>query len=243
MLDYDGRSRRSASCGRRRRLWRARSSCGMRSLAISDDRSDHPRGRPLEELERLGRALPVEFFGELGAERRLPDARCSAARCRPRATAALGISERVASRRGWSDLIERKRFSVVLHTRACRAGDERIERSALERWTPAEADGGGWRSAASTSGSELRARGRGQGHRGDDARRGKVAAGAFPGVRGRRHHRRRDAFEVVRRSATDIASAAPSGRHGAIAKPAEPESVTAFLETGSRPRPRSSDAA
>jgi trehalose 6-phosphate phosphatase len=96
-------------------------------------------GRPVREVERLlfpgGAPESVELVGEHGWERLTKSGR----RIEPLpgdAEMALAACSTAAARRGWKDHIERKRTSIVLHTRGLpRELAEPLERDCERLWT------------------------------------------------------------------------------------------------------------
>jgi len=185
-------------------------------------------GRPLEELERLVGPLPAELFGEHGAERRMPDGSVQRRPLSAHAAAALDDAARAATAEGWADLIERKRFSVVIHTRGLpRQEVQRIESRAVELWGRAEIDGE-VTVGRFNGGVELRARGRDKGTA-VMALAAQVPAGAFPVFVGD-DVTDEDAFEVVRPWGYGIRVGGVERASHAVARLPSPDAVTAFLE-------------
>lgn len=78
-------------------------------------------GRPLSEVERLLDGLAATYIGEHGWERRMPDGSLVQRPLSAQATEALDSAERSARALGFGELLERKRTSVVLHTRSLSA--------------------------------------------------------------------------------------------------------------------------
>jgi trehalose 6-phosphate phosphatase len=75
-------------------------------------------GRPVEEVEALIGPLDATFIGEHGWERRTPDGDLVRSPLERSVAATIAYAEQLAHESGWGDLLERKRASVVLHTRA-----------------------------------------------------------------------------------------------------------------------------
>jgi trehalose 6-phosphate phosphatase len=92
-------------------------------------------GRPLADVERFIGALPVTVVGEHGWERRGPDGIVVRGPLTEPTSEALEAAERVAREGGWGDRLERKRASVVLHTRGLPAREAgELERLGLAAW-------------------------------------------------------------------------------------------------------------
>jgi trehalose 6-phosphate phosphatase len=117
MLDYDGtlapfrleRSQALIPAATRAVLQRLLSSRTTRIAIIS--------GRQVSELERLIGPLPVDLVGEHGWEARSADGRTSRHRLTAEAAMRLEQASRAARASGWGPRLERKRCSLVLHTR------------------------------------------------------------------------------------------------------------------------------
>ncbi len=118
MFDYDGtlapfrvtRDEAAPVAGSLERLHRIAAS-GHTTLAIVT-------GRPLREVERFLDGLPALFVGEHGWERRTPDGGLFLRPVPPAAALALEQAVTAAEVVGCGEWLERKRTSVVLHTRA-----------------------------------------------------------------------------------------------------------------------------
>lgn len=118
MLDYDGTlapltlDRRDAA-PQPRSLELVRRIADLEHTAIAI-----VSGRPLHEVEaRLG-TLRATIVGEHGREWRGPNGEIARKPLEESLLRALEAAERRAGEFGWSDLIERKRSAIVLHTRA-----------------------------------------------------------------------------------------------------------------------------
>jgi trehalose-phosphatase len=161
MLDYDGtlapfhvdRAKALAPPGIITRL---------RSIAGGRTRIAIISGRPVRELEILIGPFPGTLVGEHGWERRQPAAQLVKQPLTEEVTAALDQAAAAVRERGLGDCVERKRTSVVLHTR----GLAHEEAEATERAIDPI-----WRSLACAAlrlspidgGLELRASGRDKG--------------------------------------------------------------------------------
>lgn len=120
-------------------------------------------GRPVAELARLLRPLSIPLAGEHGWETRSPDGQVIQHPLAPASSRALEYASMVVCRETWQDRIERKRTSLLLHTRGMSRGDaERIESRCARLWEPVIHEGGARLSHVS-SGIELRATGRNKG--------------------------------------------------------------------------------
>ena len=117
-------------------------------------------GRRLQDLERLMAPEAVHLFAEHGWDRRLPDGRLVRHALRPEAEAALQQAAEEAS--GWEERIERKRCSIVLHTRGmAESAASEIEASCAGAWERLQ--GAGLRVCRIDGGVELRAAGHDKG--------------------------------------------------------------------------------
>lgn len=117
MLDYDGtlapfrvvRSEAEPPPGTLRMLHRLARSAGTTVAIVS--------GRPAREVEDLIGPLDVTIVGEHGWERRDPGGARSEDQPPEPVVQALARAARAAKARGWGGRLERKRASMVLHTR------------------------------------------------------------------------------------------------------------------------------
>jgi len=135
MLDYDGtlapfREARSEAVPVEGALdlLRAIASSKRTTVAIIS-------GRPLDELEPLVSPLPVWLVGGHGWEERSPEGRRRRHPIPGDLEAALDRAEAAARLRGLGDHLERKRASIMMHTRGL--PDDRapeMERECLEAW-------------------------------------------------------------------------------------------------------------
>lgn len=75
-------------------------------------------GRPVAELDELIGSLRAHLVGEHGWEDRTVDGRMHVRRLPAPQAKCLGEAARAARERGWGEHLERKRCSIVLHTRA-----------------------------------------------------------------------------------------------------------------------------
>lgn len=162
MLDYDGtiapfvadRDRAHplpAALDRLRRI----AAGGHTDLAIVS-------GRPAIEIIGFIDDLPVTIVGEHGWERRDPGSEVIRWPLKPRQEKTLDRAAHDARRAGWSDLLERKRTSIVLHTRRLLAGEaKRIHDLGRALWGPLA--GSDFALDRIDGGLELRARGRNKG--------------------------------------------------------------------------------
>lgn len=120
-------------------------------------------GRPVADLQRLLGPLPILLVGEHGWEAVEPDGRV---RRHPLPGACAGALERAAAAAaaaGWGPRVERKRCSLVLHTRGLPAAQAaEAESACLRAWEP-ELARGGLGLDRLDGGLELRARGRDKG--------------------------------------------------------------------------------
>lgn len=91
-------------------------------------------GRTIAELESLAGPLPALLVGEHGWEEREAGGETRRHALPAGAERVLDEAERLARASGWGDGIERKRASVVLHTRAL---EPERARALEERWLPA----------------------------------------------------------------------------------------------------------
>lgn len=117
MLDYDGTLAPLTAVREE-----ARPTAGVLDLLrrIVDDGASAVAivsGRPLRELERFVGGMPITLVGEHGWERRSTDGRTVQLPLDRRSAAIVDEADRIAQVAGWGDRIERKRSSVVLHTR------------------------------------------------------------------------------------------------------------------------------
>ncbi len=133
-------------------------------------------GRTLASLIGLVGSLPVTLVAEHGWEMRRPDGRVEQHPIPEKCAAALKSAAAAADREGWGEHVERKRGSVVLHTRALPT--ERADHlvGAGRRAWEAVAGSGGLRLDAIDGGLELRAPGRNKGAAVRD-----ILAGSPPG--------------------------------------------------------------
>ena len=94
-------------------------------------------GRPLHEVERLVGPLPAIFVGEHGWERRTPDGDIVRGPLQQSAKLAINHAERLARDAGWGPMLERKRSSVVLHTRGlAQAHAHTLHEKCYAAWEP-----------------------------------------------------------------------------------------------------------
>ena len=157
MLDFDGtlaplRARRDAARPLKRSLVLLRqiAASGRTKLAIVS-------GRPLDQLVPLVGPIDATLIGEHGWERRTPGGRVVRLRPSREWTRALDEAERLAIGAGLRERLERKRASVVLHTRGLpSARARRIERRVHALWTGFRAQPG-LRLDRTSGGLELRA--------------------------------------------------------------------------------------
>jgi trehalose-phosphatase len=133
-------------------------------------------GRPIADLERLLGPLPVTLVGEHGWETRRPDGLVFREPLPVDAGAALERAIAAATGAGLGARLERKRCSVVLHTRDLAAPQARETESACGRLWEIEEGHGGLRLDRTGGGLELRAAGRTKG----SATRDRIAA-SWPG--------------------------------------------------------------
>jgi len=120
-------------------------------------------GRPVASLSRLLEPLPIPLVGEHGWERRLPGERTISHPLDHRVAAALHQAAARASAREWAARLERKRTSIMLHTRGLspdQAG--RIETECARLWE-VEVEESGLLLGRVGGGLELRAPGRDKG--------------------------------------------------------------------------------
>ncbi|HET9481667.1 MAG TPA: trehalose-phosphatase [Candidatus Polarisedimenticolia bacterium] len=163
MLDYDGtlapfQVDRSLAVPHRRVPGLVR-----RAASVPEDRIAIVSGRPVAELAALVGALPVELIGEHGWERRLADGRLVRHPPAEADVAALERAAQIARDLGHASRVERKRASLVLHTRGL--SDEeasRVERDCSHAWRDEPAPGR-LRPRRVNGGLELRAPGRDKG--------------------------------------------------------------------------------
>lgn len=137
MLDYDG-TLAPLQVAREAAYPLPRSSRTLKAIA----RNPHTRvavvsGRPVSEIDRLLGPIRATIVGEHGWEMRFPDGEVIRRAPPPSAAEALDQAERKAGSRGWRNRLERKRCSVVLHTRG-RPDDEArgIEEACAALWQP-----------------------------------------------------------------------------------------------------------
>jgi trehalose-phosphatase len=163
MLDYDGtlapfHARRDMSHPSPRSLDLLKKITGDRNASVA-----LVSGRPVCEIERLIGSLPATIVGEHGWETLTPGG--DVVRwCLPRGVQeALDRAHRAAVRGGWESRLERKRSSLVLHTRNLPPGHARvIEGACASLWEPLSIQ---YRLGLDriNGGLELRARGRDKG--------------------------------------------------------------------------------
>jgi trehalose-phosphatase len=92
-------------------------------------------GRPLEEVEGFLGDLPAIFVGEHGWEQRAPSGEIIRRPLDASVASTIAAAERAARVAGWGDLLERKRFAVVLHTRGLPDGRAReCQERCLDIW-------------------------------------------------------------------------------------------------------------
>ena len=120
-------------------------------------------GRPVREIERLLGPLPAVLFGEHGWERRAVDGWLAQEANPPGASEEIEQPDRRARTACWGDMIERKRPTVVLHTRSLpRDQALALEEECVEAWKGLAATGHVVMDRID-GGVELRARGRDKG--------------------------------------------------------------------------------
>ncbi len=120
-------------------------------------------GRPVEDLGRLLGPLPIHVVGEHGWECRLPGGTMISHPLDHHVAAALARALARASARAWADRLERKRTSIMLHTRGLPSDQaDRIETDCAKLWEVETEESGLWLRRAG-GGIELRAPGRNKG--------------------------------------------------------------------------------
>jgi trehalose 6-phosphate phosphatase len=179
MLDYDGTlapfrvDRREArpAPGTRERLRRIAAAGGSSVAVIS--------GRSVADLNRLLEDPPFHLVGEQGWEWREPGGATTPHPLPPGVSARLRRAAERAEARGWAAALERKRSSILLHTRGLpRARAWEMEHDCAREWESLLA-GGDLRMRHPEGGLEIRAAARNKG----DAVRDLLAAspsGTFP---------------------------------------------------------------
>ena len=120
-------------------------------------------GRPLLEVEQLIGKLPAIFVGEHGWDQRAPNGEVIHRPLSHSVAATIDAAERLAQDAGWSGFVERKRSSVVLHTRGLPEDRAReLQDRCAEAWSRLAA-GGHVAVDRIDGGVEFRARGRNKG--------------------------------------------------------------------------------
>jgi trehalose-phosphatase len=135
MLDYDG-TLAPLTLERSEALPEPRSLDLLKRIAESDHTSIAiVSGRPLREIEAQLGTLRATFVGEHGWEWRGPNGELVRKPLDETLLHALEAAERIAASNGWSELIERKRSAIVLHTRALAKPEAlEIEERCLSAW-------------------------------------------------------------------------------------------------------------
>jgi trehalose-phosphatase len=163
MLDYDGtlapfHDHRGAARPERgvwNRIERIARLCGTTVAVIS--------GRPLHDLIALAGGLPVTLVGEHGWAMRRPGGHIEEHSLPPESSSRLQRAAEEADAAGWSGHLERKRASIVLHTRGLPPDQaEALLRAGRATWQAHAAHGDLWLQAID-GGLELRARARDKG--------------------------------------------------------------------------------
>ena len=227
MLDYDGtlapfRIERDESRPPRRAVER------LQAIAAS------PRtevaivsGRPVRSLERLLGPLEATLVGEHGWEHQAPGQSLACHPVPDGTRAVLADAARAAVERGWGDRLERKRASLVLHTRDLapeRTGE--LERACAVLWGTALGGEDAFRLAQTHGAIELRACGR---HKGTAVRELMAAtADAYPVYLGD-DESDEDAFAEVRGTGVGIRVGPRAGRSLAAGCLDSPQAVASFL--------------
>jgi trehalose 6-phosphate phosphatase len=184
-------------------------------------------GRPVVELERLLAPLSIHLIGEHGWEERTADGTNV---LHPPPSAAVQTLEAMAQAAltdGWGDRVERKRCSLVLHTRGLDPEWAlELERRCDEVWraTP----GTGTRLAKIHGGRELRALGRDKGVA-VSALMASKPPGTLPVYIGD-DETDEDAFQVVAPRGHAIRVGGNGGRSSATMTLASPHEVGEFLQ-------------
>jgi trehalose-phosphatase len=162
MLDYDG-TLAPFQVERERALPTRATREALRAVAMNGEPVAVISGRPVAQLLKFLHGIPVHLIGEHGWEE-LTSNGASRVYELPHATdVRLGLAHRAALACGWHPQLERKRASVVLHTRSLSREQAReIEQNARELWARFfERDG--LRLEEIDGGLELRATQRGKG--------------------------------------------------------------------------------
>jgi len=228
MLDYDG----TLAPFRPQRMLARPPEASVRALqAIAREPGTRVAvisGRPVAELQTLLDRMPIHLVGEHGWEESAPDGALLLHPLAGATASRLSLAARAARSSGWSDLLERKRGSIVLHTRGLdREEAQLIEERCRELWTAlVEIDG--LRVTSIDGGLELRAVERNKGVALRDLLRsgpeGTVAV--YLGD----DHSDEDAFEAMPEDGVSIRVGAPDRPTAARWGLPSPGAVTDFLE-------------
>ncbi len=234
MLDYDG-TLAPFSTDRGQALPPARTRALLERLAAARGTTlAVVSGRPMEQLEGLVGALPVTLVGEHGWDLRDPRGGHIEHPLPADQAALLDRAEADARAGGLGARLERKRASIVLHTRGVPPDEARAAVEAATRlWRPilsARTAGGpgGARLDAIARGLELRLRGHDKGTAVSDllARSSAGPLAVYVGD----EITDEDAFRAVRERGFGVKVREPEGPTLATGRLADPDAVTAFLE-------------
>lgn len=240
MLDYDGtlapfsadRDQAVPPARTRELLERLAAGTGTELAIVS--------GRPMRQLEGLVGALPVTLVGEHGWDLRDPRGGLFEHPLSADQAALLDRAEADARAGGLGERLERKRASIVLHTRGAAPDEARAAVEAASRlWRPfveapaghppeAGRGPGGARLDAIARGLELRLRGHDKGTAVGDllARSPAGTLAVYVGD----EITDEDAFRAVRERGFGVKVREPERPTLATGRLADPDAVTAFLE-------------